>query len=221
MTGKLRVSVAVSLDGYMAGPDQSLDAPLGVGGPRLHEWFYPTRTFRSMVGEEGGTTGVDDRHAIEAAAGVGATIMGRNMFGPVRGDWGDESWTGWWGDDPVYHHPVFVLTHHEREPVEMKGGTTFHFVTGGIEAALEQARAAAGDADIRIGGGAETIRQYLRAGHVDAMHLAVVPVLFGRGARLLDGVDSDGYVCTELVSSEKVTHVRFERVDIDQRPNVT
>ncbi|GAY09325.1 dihydrofolate reductase family protein [Pseudonocardia sp. N23] len=211
MTGKLRVSVAVSLDGHMAGPDQTLEAPLGTGGERLHQWMFPTRSFRAMVGEEGGTTGLDDEYVVAAAAGLGATIMGRNMFGPIRGEWPDDSWTGWWGPEPPYHHPVFVLTHHEREPVTMEGGTTFHFVTGGIEDALEQARAAAGDADIRIGGGAETVRQYLRAGLVDSMHLAVSGVLLGAGERPFDGVSPDGYVCTGVVASGTVAHMRFER----------
>jgi dihydrofolate reductase len=179
---KLRVhSVAVSLDGYMAGPDQSLEHPLGVGGHQLHTWAFRTATMRRNFGMTGGQTGVDDDFIAAGETGIGATIMGRNMFGPVRGRWEDsETWTGWWGDEPPYHHPAFVLTHHQREPLELKG-TTFHFVTDGIESALEQAFAAAGGLDVRLGGGAATIAQYLRAGLVDEMHLAYVPILLGGG----------------------------------------
>ncbi len=188
---KVRVNgFAISLDGYGAGPNQSLDDPLGKGGPKLHDWFYPTRTFRTQVlGKEGGTTGPDDAMAARGMEGVGAWILGRNMFGPVRGPWPDEAWRGWWGDEPPYHVPTFVLTHHAREPLEMAGGTVFHFVTEGIHAALDRARDAAGERDIRIGGGAGTIRQYLGAGLVDEMHLVVSPTVLGGGEPLLAGID--------------------------------
>ena len=211
---KLRVhNLAMSVDGYTAGPDQSLEDPLGVGGQRLHEWVFETRSGRRMIGESGGTEGVDDRFILEGEDGIGATIMGRNMFGPIRGPWGDSDWTGWWGDEPPYHHPVFVLTHHPRPPIEMQGGTTFHFVDSGIESALEQAVAAAGGADVRLGGGASTVQQYLRAGLVDDLHVAIVPVLLGAGERLFDHLDGGphGYECTERVDSGAVTHVRFTR----------
>jgi dihydrofolate reductase len=211
---KVRVhNVAVSLDGYAAGPDQSLDEPLGVGGPRLHEWVFKTRYGRRMLGQEGGETGLDQEFLERGDAGIGATVMGRNMFGPVRGGWGDSSWTGWWGDEPPYHHPVFVLTHHARAPIPMKGGTTFHFVDGGIESALAQALDAADGADVRIGGGAATIQQYLRAGLIDELHLAIAPVLLGRGERLFDRLDGgpEGYECVEMVSSPAVAHVRLAR----------
>ena len=174
-------SFAVSLDGFSAGPDQDIDNPLGVRGPELMEWFFPTRTFREMHGEEGGETGVDDQFAAAAMKGNGAWILGRNMFGPVRGPWPDGEWKGWWGDEPPYHVPVFVLSHYKREPVEMKGGTTFYFVTDGIHSALEQAKAAAGDKNVRIGGGPATIRQYLSEGLVDELHLASRPILMGSG----------------------------------------
>ena len=173
---KLRVhNFSVSLDGYAAGPDQGLDNPLGVGGMQLHNWAFGTRTFREMFGEEGGDEGVDDRFAAAGEVGLGATIMGRNMFGPIRGDWPDNSWQGWWGEDPPYHHDTFVLTHHPRESVTMEGGTVFHFVTDGIEAALERAVAAADGQDVRLAGGVSAIQQYLRAGLVDEMHLAYAP----------------------------------------------
>ena len=190
---KLRVnSFSVSLDGYGAGPDQSLENPLGVGGMALHEWAFATRTFRRMFGGEGGSTDVDESFAAGSFANVGAWILGRNMFGPVRGPWPDTSLKGWWGDEPPYHVPVFVLTHHARDPIEMQGGTTFHFVTDGIHAALERARAAAQGKDVRVGGGVQTIRQYLRAGLVDEIHLAMAPVALGRGESLLDGIDLPG-----------------------------
>jgi dihydrofolate reductase len=213
---KLRVhNFAVSLDGYGAGPDQSLDRPLGLGGERLHEWALATRSFHLQHGSPDldGETGLDDDFIARGVEGIGATIMGRNMFGPVRGPWGDTGWKGWWGDDPPFHHPVFVLTHHPHDPIPMAGGTTFHFVTDGIESALEQAFAAAGDQDVRLGGGASTIRQYLRAGLVDELHLAIVPVLLGVGERLFEHLDGavDGYECVELVSSPRVAHVRLAR----------
>jgi dihydrofolate reductase len=211
---RLRVhNFSMSLDGYVAGPRQSLEHPLGEGGEALHQWVFPTRFFHEMRGEAGGETGIDDDFARRLREGVGATIMGRNMFGPVRGPWGDSQWTGWWGDDPPYHHPVFVLTHHAHDPIEMAGGTTFHFVTGGILAAREQAISAAGGADVVVGGGAATVAQYLRAGLVDELHLVVVPTLLGDGARLFERVDGGGvgYTCAELVGSTAVAHVRLVR----------
>lgn len=207
---KVRVSCfAVSLDGYAAGPNQSLENPLGVRGPELFEWFFSTRTWKQIHGQEGGSTGVDDQWARRGMENVGAWILGRNMFGPVRGPWPDDSWRGWWGEEPPYHVPTFVLTHHEREPLEMKGGTTFHFVTGGIEAALERAKNAAKDKDVRIGGGVATIRQYLEAGLIDELHLVVRPVLMGSGENLFVGIDMArlGYRCSEHVASEYATHV--------------
>jgi dihydrofolate reductase len=199
----------ISLDGYGAGPDQSLKVPLGIGGEELHQWMIPTRTFRKMFGKEGGTTGVDDEFTARGFANVGAWILGRNMFGPVRGPWPDESWKGWWGDNPPYHVPVFVLTRHARTPIEMQGGTTFHFVTDGIEAALKRATAAAKGKDVRIGGGVATIRQYLLAGLIDEMHLAISPMLLGSGEHLLAGIDllQLGYDCTEHAATEKALHV--------------
>src|ERR1700730_3692261 len=211
---KLRVhNVALSLDGYAAGPDQDLDNPLGVGGLQLHEWVYPTRTFQRMGGVEGGEEGLDNDFAARGDAGIGATIMGRNMFGPIRGEWGDDSWSGWWGDNPPFHHPVFVLTHHPRASITMRGGTTFHFVNDGIHAALERAFDAAGGDDVRLGGGVAAIQQYMRAGLIDEMHLAIVPSLLGSGERLFDHLDGGpvGYECVEFVSSPSVLHVRFAR----------
>jgi dihydrofolate reductase len=210
---KVRVhNFAISLDGYAAGPDQSLDNPLGVGGERLHEWAFATRSVRESEGQEGGVTGLDDDFVAARTKGVGATVMGRNMFGPVRGDWGDEQWTGWWGDDPPYHHAVFVLTHHPRPSIPMQGGTTFHFVDGGIEEALDRAVEAAAGQDVAIGGGASTVQQYLRAGLIDEMHVPIVPVLLGGGERLFDNLDGGiGYECVELVCSPAVAHARFAR----------
>lgn len=211
---KLRVhNLAVSLDGYAAGPHQGLDNPLGIGGPLLHTWMFETRTWRKMLGEDGGDEGIDDQFMARGNAGIGATIMGRNMFGPVRGPWGDDEWRGWWGSNPPYHHPVFVLTHHPRPPIPMEGGTTFHFVSDGIDAALAVAFEAAGGADVRLGGGAATIQQYLRARLIDDMHVAIVPVLLGGGARLFDNLDGGpgGYECAELVASPSVAHVRLAR----------
>jgi dihydrofolate reductase len=211
---KLRVhNFTLSIDGYAAGPDQGPDEPLGVRGRELHEWAFATRTFRQMQGMEGGAEDLDDRVVAEGDVGIGATIMGRNMFGPIRGSWGNESWTGWWGDTPPYHHPVFVLTHHTRAPITMQGGTTFHFVTDGIDAALEQAFEAADGNDVRLGGGAATIQQYLRAGLIDEMHLAIVPILLGAGERLFDHLDGGpiAYKCTEFVGSPSVVHARFVR----------
>lgn len=204
----------ISLDGYGAGPDQDLDNPLGIGGTALHQWLLPTRTFqRTLFGKDGGATGVDDDFAARSFHNIGAWILGRNMFGPVRGGWPDESWQGWWGDNPPYHVPVFVLTHHARAPIEMQGGTTFHFVTGGIHEALDRARAAAGGQDVRIGGGAATIRQYLREGLIDELHVALSPVLLGRGEPLFAGLDLPalGYACVESVASDKATHLVLRR----------
>jgi dihydrofolate reductase len=211
---KLRVhNLAISLDGYVAGPGQDEEHPIGAGGPALHEWVFATRTGQRMIGGEGGSEGLDDEFLARGERGIGATVMGRNMFGPVRGGWGDGQWSGWWGDTPPYHHPVFVLTHHPRAPIEMRGGTTFHFVTDGIEAALRRAFEAAGGADVRLGGGAATVRQYLRAGLVDELHLAIVPILLGRGERLFEdlGDAPEGYECVELASSPSVAHVRLAR----------
>jgi dihydrofolate reductase len=211
---KLRVhNLAISLDGYAAGPKQDIDDPLGVGGTRLHEWVFATRTGAQMFGEDGGDTGVDDDFIARGGVGIGATIMGRNMFGPIRGEWGSEEWRGWWGDDPPFHHPVFVLTHHPHPPITMAGGTTFHFVNDGIEAALKRAFDAADGQDVRLGGGAATIQQYLGAGLVDEMHVAIVPVLLGGGERLFDHLDGNpfGYDSVEFVSSPSVAHVRLAR----------
>ncbi len=200
---------SLSLDGYGAGPDQSLEDPMGVGGMALHQWVLPTRTFRTMFGREGGETGIDDDFAQRGFENIGAWILGRNMFGPVRGPWPDDSWKGWWGDTPPYHVPVFVLTHHARAPIEMKGGTTFHFVTGGIETALRQARAAAKGKDVRLGGGVATVRQYLSARLIDEMHLAMSPVFLGKGENLLAGLDLPalGYGLSERVSTPAATHL--------------
>jgi dihydrofolate reductase len=207
---KLRVqSFSLSLDGYGAGPDQDLQNPLGVGGMALHQWAFATRTFQRMFGRDGGATGIDDEFAARGFRNVGAWILGRNMFGPVRGPWPDDSWKGWWGDTPPYHVPVFVLTHHPRASIAMNGGTTFHFVTDGIQAALERATAAAAGKDIRLGGGVAAIRQYLHAGLIDEMHLAISPVLLGRGEHLLADIDAAalGYRCTEHVPTPAATHV--------------
>jgi dihydrofolate reductase len=205
---------AMSLDGYGAGPDQSLDNPLGRGGTAMHKWFFPTRTFRrTLLGEDNGTTGVDDEFAVRGFENMGAWIMGRNMFTPERGPWRDMSWQGWWGKNPPYHVPVFVLTHHARPSLEMEGGTVFHFVTDGVDAALARARDAAGDRDVRIGGGVATVRQYLSAGLIDQMHVAVAPTLLGGGESLFAGLDlvGLGYAVTEHVPSEHTTHIVLEK----------
>jgi dihydrofolate reductase len=212
--GKVRVAAfGVSLDGFGAGPDQSLNDPLGKRGPEIFGWFFHTKTFREMHGQEGGATDLDDEFAQRSFSNIGAFILGRNMFGPIRGEWPDDQWKGWWGDNPPYHVPTFVLTHHQREPLVMQGGTTFHFVTGGIEEALQRARQAAGDKDVRIGGGVSTVRQYLQAGLIDSLHFAVSPVFLGRGEALLTGLDlpAMGYSVTESNPSEYATHIVLER----------
>lgn len=212
--GRVRAAgFSVSLEGYGAGPDQSLQDPLGKGGPALHGWFTGTRTFRAMIGQDGGSDGADEAFARRSMDGFGAFILGRNMFGPSRGPWPDDDWKGWWGDDPPYHAPTFILTHHAREPIVMEGGTTFHFVTDGIHAALERAREAAGDRDVKIGGGVSTVRQYLRAGLIDELHLAVSPVLLGRGEALFEGLDLPalGYRVANTTATDLATHVTLER----------
>ncbi len=206
---KLRVqSFSISIDGFGAGPNQDLQHPLGVRGPELFEWFFATRVWRRMQGLDNGETGVDNEIAEQGFAGIGAWILGRNMFGPVRGPWPDELWKGWWGDEPPYHTPVFVLTNYPRAPLTMKGGTEFHFVTEGIHAALDSAIEAANGRDVRIGGGAATIRQYLRACLIDELHLVVQPVLLGSGEHLFTGIDLPalGYECTKHVAGERAMH---------------
>ena len=213
---KVRVNAfSISADGYGAGTDQSLEDPLGRRGEELHEWVFGTRTFRKMYGNDGGSDGVDEGYAARGMAGLGAWIMGRNMFGPVRGEWPDHDWKGWWGDNPPYHCPVFVLTHHERPPLEMAGGTVFHFVTDGIESALEQARAAAGARDIRIGGGVATVREYLAARAIDELHIPVSPVLLGKGEALFAGLDLDalGYRVAKQEAGENAVHLTIVRGD--------
>src|SRR6266852_4243049 len=210
LVSKLRVqSFAISIDGYGAGPNQDLQNPLGVRGPELMEWFFHTRLWRRMHGDDDGETGVDNGIAEQGFAGIGAWILGRNMFGPIRGPWPDDAWKGWWGDDPPYHTPVFVLTNHPRTSIAMDGGTTFHFVTDGIHAALDRAAQAANGQDIRLGGGVATIQQYLRAGLVDELHLAISPILLGSGERLFAGIDLPklAYQCTEHVPTASATHV--------------
>jgi len=208
---------SVSLDGYAAGPHQDLANPLGIGGTQLHEWVFATKSGRRMIGQDGGSEGLDNDFFAARESGVGATIMGRNMFGPIRGPWDQTEWTGWWGDDPPFHHPVFVLTQHSRPPLEMQGGTTFHFVDDGIDAALHAAHRAAGDRDVLVGGGATTIRQYLRSSLIDELHLAVVPVLLGAGERLFDdlGSSTGNYRCIEHVCSPAITHIRLARIGSD------
>jgi len=210
---------SVSIDGYGAGPNQSMENPLGEGGMSLHEWFFPTKTFQMMHGEINGggqtegTSGVDDDFAVKGFENIGAWIMGRNMFGPMRGAWSDPSWKGWWGENPPYHTPVYVLTHHARPSIEMEGGTTFHFVNDGIEAALDMAKQGANGKDIRLGGGVDTVRQYLNARLLDEMHIAVSPVLLGSGENLFQGIDlvKLGYECVEYIPSEKAAHIVLKR----------
>ncbi|WP_340647969.1 dihydrofolate reductase family protein [Pseudoxanthomonas winnipegensis] len=212
---KVRVEgFTLSLDGFAAGPRQRLEAPMGEGAQDLHRWLRGTRTFmQTLFGKEGGSTGLDDEIAARGFENLGAWIIGRNMFGPIRGDWGDADWRGWWGDDPPHHVPVFVLTHHARPSLPMQGGTVFHFVTGGIHEALRLAREAAGPRDIRVGGGADTVRQYLQAGLIDQLHLAIAPTLLGSGERLFEGVDLTvpGYRCTSFRASDAALHVVLER----------
>jgi dihydrofolate reductase len=207
---------AVSLDGFGAGPEQSLGDPLGKRGMELHQWFFGTKTFRAMTGQNGGSEGIDNAYARGSMEGFGAFILGRNMFGPIRGEWPDESWRGWWGDNPPYHAPTFVLTHHPRASIVMEGGTTFHFVTEGIEAALDKARAAASGLDVKIGGGVATVRQYLRAGLIDDLHFALSPVVLGRGEALFEGLDLPalGYRVTKSTATELATHFVLSRHSI-------
>ena len=207
---KVRVAgFSLSLDGFGAGPEQSLNDPLGKRGRELHPWMFGTQMFQAMIGKEGGSTGVDNDYATRSMSNFGAFILGRNMFGPLRGDWPDDSWKGWWGDNPPYHAPTFILTHYARDPIVMEGGTTFHFVTDGIEAALEKAGAAAGDLDVKIGGGVSTVRQYLRAGLVDELHVVISPVVLGRGEAMFEGIDLPGlgFRVTEHAATEHATHV--------------
>jgi dihydrofolate reductase len=212
--GRVRVAgFSVSLDGFGAGPDQSLQDPLGKRGQELHSWLVGTNTFKAIIGKDGGSKGVDDRLARRSMDSFGAFILGRNMFTHSRGKWPDDGWKGWWGDNPPYHAPTFILTHHAREPIEMEGGTTFHFVTDGIHAALERARDAAGPDDVKIGGGVSTVRQYLQAGLIDELHLALSPVLLGRGEATFAGLDlsSLGYRVTESTASDLATHIMLAR----------
>jgi dihydrofolate reductase len=207
---KVRVAgFSVSVDGFGAGPEQSLNDPLGKRGPEMFQWFFHTRTFRAMMGKDDGSTGIDEDYASRAMANFGAFILGRNMFGPIRGEWPDDAWKGWWGPNPPYHAPTYILTHYPREPLVMEGGTTFHFVTGGIHEALDQAKAAAGDKDVKIGGGVATVRQYLQAGLIDELHFAVSPIVLGKGEAMFAGIDLPalGFRVTEHVASEKATHL--------------
>ena len=213
---KLRVaSFSVSIDGFGAGPNQDIENPLGVGGMELHNWVFPTKTFQQMMGNEGGTTGIDNDFAARGFSNIGAWILGRNMFGPIRGAWPDEEWKGWWGDSPPYHVPVFVLTNHKRNSIEMDGGTTFHFITEGIQAALDRAFESAQGKDVRLGGGVSTVRQYLEARLVDEMHIAMSPVLLGSGENLFSGVNlvSLGYKCTEHVPTNNATHLIIKKTE--------
>ena len=212
--GKVRVAgFAISMDGFGAGPEQSLKDPLGKGGLDLHRWMFPTRAFQKMFGAGEGTTGPDNDFAERAATNVGAWILGRNMFSPLRGPWANDDWKGWWGDDPPYHVPVFILTHHKRDPIPMKGGTTFYFITDGIESALKQAKEAANGRDVRIGGGVSVIRQYLKADLIDEMHLVFSPVLLGQGENLLEGIDLKklGFKPAERVATDAATHVVLKK----------
>ncbi|KGO35213.1 MAG: dihydrofolate reductase family protein [Desulfoprunum sp.] len=215
MTGVRVENFTISIDGYGAGPDQGVDNPLGIGGEALHDWLISTRAWRRMHGKEGGASGIDDDFAARGLDNFGAWIIGRNMFGPVRGPWPDRTWRGWWGDEPPFHCPVFVLTHHPRPPIAMNNGTIFHFVTAGIHQALESARQAAPGKDVRIGGGADTIRQYLRESLIDELHIAIAPVLLGQGEALFRDLDlpAFGYQCADHAGSEAVTHVILKRMD--------
>jgi len=207
---KIKVAAfSVSLDGFGAGQDQRLEHPLGVRGEELHTWIVTTKMFHRMTGKEGGSEGVDNDFAEKSMENIGAWIMGRNMFGPIRGPWPDNEWKGWWGEEPPYHVPVFVLTQHAREPLKMKGGTTFHFITGGIESALEEAKKVAKGKDIRIGGGTSTIRQFLQAGYINEMHLAFSPIFLGSGEHLFSGIDMSalGFNQVQKINGEKATHI--------------
>ncbi|PDT28172.1 deaminase [Rhizobium sp. L9] len=207
---KVRVAgFSVSVDGFGAGPEQSLNDPLGKRGSEMFQWFFHTRTFRAMMGKDDGSSGIDEDYASRAMANFGAFILGRNMFGPIRGEWPDDAWKGWWGPNPPYHAPTYILTHYPREPLVMEGGTTFHFVTGGIHEALDQAKASAGDKDVKIGGGVATVRQYLQAGLIDELHFAVSPVVLGKGEAMFAGIDLPalGFRVVEHAASEKATHV--------------
>ncbi len=211
---KVRVACfSISVDGFGAGLHQDIDNPLGLRGPEMFSWFFQTDVFQKMYGEGGGSTGIDNQMALDAFENVGAWILGRNMFGPARGPWPDDSWKGWWGDTPPYHVPVFVLTHHARAPLPMSGGTTFHFVTEGLDSALKQAKAAAAGKDVRIGGGVSVIRQYLQAGEIDEMHLALSPVLMGEGEHLFSGINLHqlGFTPIKTVAGENATHVVMKR----------
>lgn len=211
---KVKVAAfSISLDGFGAGPDQSIENPLGKRGQELHKWFYPTKSFQNMIGKNEGTQGTDNDLAEKSFENVGAWIMGRNMFGPIRGPWPDDQWKGWWGENPPYHVPVFVLTHHERDPLVMEGGTTFYFVTDGIESALEKAKNVSNGKDIRIGGGVSTIRQFLEAGLIDELHLAISPVFLGEGEHLFSGIDLPGLGFTQIkkINGEGATHILLEK----------
>ena len=212
--GKVRVAgFSLSIDGFGAGPEQSLADPLGKGGRELHQWMFGTRMFHDMIGKPGGETGIDNDYAQRSMAGFGAFILGRNMFGPIRGDWPDDPWKGWWGDDPPYHAPTWILTHHPRESIVMEGGTVFHFASDGIDSALRQARATAGDLDVKIGGGVSTVRQYLQAGAIDELHCAISPVVLGQGEVMFAGIDltAMGYRVTEQTTTPKAMHVVMTR----------
>ena len=202
---------ALSIDGFGAGPEQSLNDPLGKRGLELHEWFFGTKTFRAMIGKDGGSEGIDESYAARSMSGFGAFVLGRNMFGPIRGDWPDDDWKGWWGLNPPYHAPTFVLTHHARDPIVMEGGTTFYFVTEGIEVALAKAKTAAGGKDVKIGGGVSTVRQYLRAGLIDELHFAIAPIVLGRGEAMFADVDLPalGFKATEHVATDHAMHIVF------------
>ncbi|MDR9781416.1 dihydrofolate reductase family protein [Rhizobium redzepovicii] len=207
---KVRVAgFSLSVDGFGAGPEQSMQDPLGKRGAEMFQWFFHTSTFRAMQGKDDGSQGIDEDYAARGMANFGAFILGRNMFGPIRGDWPDESWKGWWGPNPPYHAPTFILTHYPREPLVMEGGTTFHFITGGIEDALEKAKAAAGDKDVKIGGGVSTVRQYLQAGLIDELHFAISPVVLGKGEAMFAGIDlpAHGFRVAEHVATEHATHI--------------
>lgn len=220
MMSKVRVAgFSVSVDGFGAGPEQSLANPLGKGGEDIHEWIIKSRYFKQMIGADGGTEGVNDAYARRAMDGFGAYILGRNMFTPSRGEWPDDNWTGWWGDNPPYHAPTFILTHHARDPIVMDGGTTFYFVTDGIDSALDRAKTAAGDLDVKIGGGVSTVRQYLTARHIDEIHFAISPVLLGQGEHMFAGIDLPalGFQVTERTTTEDAIHLLLARTPESQK----